>query len=70
MKKLAQRDRERVLKLIAEVQDAPYSYKPLGGQLSSARSARAGDLRLIYAVDESQKLIVLLQAGHRERIYE
>ena len=70
LKRLSERDRERVLSLIEEVQESPYEYKPLSGQLSGARSARAGDLRLIYTVDDVQKLIVLLFVGHRERVYE
>ncbi len=70
LKKLTQRDRERVWRLIGEVQESPYLYKSLSGQLSSARSARVGDIRLIYTVDGNQKLVVLLHVGHRERVYE
>jgi mRNA-degrading endonuclease RelE of RelBE toxin-antitoxin system len=37
---------------------------------SSAMSARVGDIRLIYTVDENQELVILLYVGHRERVYE
>jgi hypothetical protein len=39
-------------------------------QLSSSRPARVGDLRVIFAVDDNQKSVGLLQVGHRERTYE
>lgn len=70
LKKLAQRDRRRVWRLIGEVQESPYLFKPLSGQLSGARSARVGEMRVIYTVDENQRLVVLLYVGHREGVYE
>lgn len=70
LRRLAQRDRQRVWKLIGEAQESPYLFKTLTGQLSGARSARVGGMRLIYTVDENQKLVVLLYVGHRERVYE
>jgi mRNA-degrading endonuclease RelE of RelBE toxin-antitoxin system len=70
LKKLAPKGRGRVWRLIGEVQMTPYLYKSLSGQLSSARSARSGDIRLIYTVDENQKFVILLYVGHRERVYE
>ncbi len=70
LRKLTQRDRERVSRLISDVQESPYLYKSLSGQLSSAKSARVGDIRLVYTIDEKQKLVVLLYVGQRERVYE
>ena len=70
LRRLKPEDRERVWTVINEIQQAPHSYKPLGGQLSGTRSARTGDLRIIYALDESEKRVVLLHVGHRERAYE
>ena len=40
------------------------------GQLAGTRSARIGDLRIIYTVDEAEKRAILLHVGYRERVYE
>ena len=70
LRKLRPRDRERVWTVIKEIQEAPYSYKQLTGQLTGTRSARKGELRILYAVDEDEKRVVLLYVGYRERVYE
>jgi addiction module RelE/StbE family toxin len=70
LRRLKPRDRERAWVIIEEIQQDPHVYKSLSGQLSGTRSARAGDLRIIYAVDETEKRVFLLQVGHRERVYE
>ena len=70
LRRLKPRDRERAWTIIDEIQRDPYSYRSLSGQLSGTRSARAGDLRIIYVIDEPEKRIILLHVGHRERVYE
>jgi mRNA interferase RelE/StbE len=70
LRKLGRNDQDRVWKVLEEIQKEPYSYKPLGGQLSGMRSARVGDLRVLFTVEENEKRIVLLYVGHRERVYE
>ena len=51
-------------------EQSPNSYKALSGQLTETHSARVGGLRIIYAIDENEKLIVLFSVGHRESVYE
>ena len=70
LKRLGSQDRERIYDLIDRIQDAPYSYKPLSGELAGTRTARTGNLRVIYVVDEKEKQVRIIHAGHRERIYE
>lgn len=70
LRRLSAQDRERVWKVIEEVQASPQSYKQLSGRLSGTRSARAGTLRLVYVVDESERRVILLYVGHREKMYE
>jgi mRNA-degrading endonuclease RelE of RelBE toxin-antitoxin system len=70
LRRLGRRDRERVWKAVHEIEASPYSYKPLGGQLAGTNSARVGNLRIVYAVDEPAKRVVLLYVGPRERVYE
>jgi mRNA-degrading endonuclease RelE of RelBE toxin-antitoxin system len=56
--------------VIRDIQEFPYSYKVLAGQLVGTRSARIGDFRIIYAIDVKEKRIILLHVGQRERVYE
>jgi len=70
LRRLRSQDRQRVWTVLDEIERDPHSYKPLSGQLSGTRSASAGDLRIIYAIDEVEKRVILLHVGHRERVYE
>jgi addiction module RelE/StbE family toxin len=70
LRKLSKVDRERVWRLLHEIEQSPHSYKALSGHLTGTHSARVGGLRIIYAIDENEKLIVLLSVGHRESVYE
>lgn len=38
--------------IIKEIIEDPYSYKELKGQLKNLRSARFGDFRIIYRINE------------------
>lgn len=70
LRKLGNLHKEKTWKLIEQIQASPYSYKRLTGQLMGTRSARSGDLRIIYAIDEHDKRVILLHVGQRERVYE
>lgn len=70
LKRLGRQERERIYALIDRILEAPYTYKPLSGELSGTRTARIGNLRVIYAVDEKEKRVNIIYAGHRERVYE
>jgi len=70
MKRLGRQERERIYELIDRILDAPYSYKPLSGELLGTRTARTGNLRVIFSVDEKEKRLRIIYAGHRERVYE
>jgi mRNA-degrading endonuclease RelE of RelBE toxin-antitoxin system len=69
MRRLMPRDRERARKLVDEIQADPYAFKELGGKLKGLRSARFGDYRIVFTVDEKQRAIVLASVRPRERAY-
>ncbi len=70
MRRLGRREAERMYELIDRILDAPYAYKALSGELAGTRTARMCNLRVIYAIDEKEKRIIIIYAGPRERIYE
>ncbi|WP_420622812.1 type II toxin-antitoxin system RelE family toxin [Candidatus Poriferisodalis sp.] len=43
--------------------------KPLGGILSGYRSARRGDYRIVYEVDEDAEIVVIHRVQHRRDVY-
>lgn len=70
MRRLMPSDRERAQQLIKEIQTEPYTFKELSGKLKGLRSARFGNHRIIYAIDEKQKAVVLSSIRPRERAYK
>jgi mRNA interferase RelE/StbE len=62
--------RERILKSIEEkLKENPYVGKPLSYDLAGLRSLRVGKYRVIYKIDEKNKIIWLVTVGHREKVY-
>ena len=43
--------------------------KLLGGILSGYRSARRGDYRIVYEVDEDDEIVVIHRVQHRRDVY-
>lgn len=61
--------RERVIKSIEKLKENPYAGKPLSYDLAGLRSLRVGKYRIIYKIDEENKIIYLISIGHRVKIY-
>lgn len=70
MRKLMPDDRDRARQLIKEIQTEPYGFKELGGRLKGLRSARFGNYRIVYSIDERQRAVILASVRPRERAYE
>lgn len=43
--------------------------KPLVGKLAGLRVARRGDYRIIYEIDEDERLVVIHRVQHRRDVY-
>jgi addiction module RelE/StbE family toxin len=57
-------------KAILKLKENPKIGKPLTHDLRGLRSLPvAGKWRIIYDIDEDQKLVILRSIGHRKRIY-
>ena len=61
--------KERIIKSIEKLRDNPYSGKPLSYDLSGLRSLRVGKYRVIYKIDEKNRIIWLISVGHRKDVY-
>jgi mRNA interferase RelE/StbE len=54
---------------IEELKEDPYAGKPLTRELRGKFSYRVGVFRLIYTVNEKDKIIQVITAGHRAVVY-
>lgn len=68
LKKLSKADARRILDQIDKsLAKTPKKYPTLKGDFSGLRKYRVGDFRVIYAVVDSDVLI--LRIGHRKDVY-
>ncbi|WP_103287635.1 type II toxin-antitoxin system RelE family toxin [Candidatus Nitrosocaldus islandicus] len=51
------------------LQSNPYLGKRLHGELKGKLSLRIGDYRLIYMIDEKERVVYLLTIRHRKHVY-
>lgn len=68
-RKLDSKTRGRMYDVILQIAEDPYSYKELKGELKNLRSARFGDFRIIYKINEKQKFVEFIAVGHRGSVY-
>lgn len=61
---------ERPIKLaLAEIKEDPFLGKTLSRELSNRFSYRVGVYRIIYTINQKDKIVEVLSAGHRSNIY-
>ncbi len=70
LKTLSTLDRLQIGEIIEDLKDDPLIGKPLARELIRKFSYRVGIYRIIYLVNQTDKLITILSAGHREIIYD
>lgn len=58
---------ETIFGSIAE--DSRRAGKPLKGELAGLYSARRGEFRLIYEIEEAKRLVLVHRAQHRRSVY-
>lgn len=62
--------RQAIKLALEEVRDDPLLGKPLGRELAGRFSYKLGVYRIIYKVDYQDKIINVMSAGHRRKIYK
>ena len=62
---------QRSIKLaIEEIKEDPFLGKPLTRDLIGKYACKVGGYRIIYKVNKTDKVINILSAGHRSKIYD
>ena len=69
LKNLSKQNRLSVGEIIEDIKDNPLIGKSLGRELSRKYAYRVGVYRVIYKVNLEDKLVDILDADHRRKIY-
>lgn len=70
MRRLSPADLKRSRQTLNGIASDPYTFKELWGRFRGLRSARFGDHRIVYAIVEAKKQIILLAVEPRGSVYE
>lgn len=69
LKNISKRHKESIGLLVEELKEDATIGKPLTRELAGRFSLRVGVYRIIYSVNNKDKIIHILTAGHRSVIY-
>lgn len=65
-----QYQRQAINEAFLEIKEDPLIGKPLGRELTNRYSYRVGVNRIIYVINEKDKTVAIISAGHRAIIYK
>lgn len=66
---LSRNDRERVIAAIDGLRADPQQGTQLKGSATGLRRIRVGNYRIIFEVQKSELVILVLRVGHRKDVY-
>ena len=69
IKSLKKDEQKKLLDKIEALSENPRLGKELVGRLSGLRSLRVGVYRVIYRIEETKLIVLVLRAGYRKNIY-
>lgn len=70
LEKISFSHQEAILVALEILREDPYQGKPLTRELSRRFSYRVGVYRIIYTINEHDKIVSILSAGHRATAYQ
>lgn len=70
LKKLPQKERRKILRLLEQLEDNPFIGKKLEGELKGHYSIRIWPYRVIYQVLKKETMIIILRIAHRQGVYK
>ncbi|MDR2700662.1 MAG: type II toxin-antitoxin system RelE/ParE family toxin [Nitrososphaerota archaeon] len=62
--------KQKVDPVIRLLEADPYVGKPLRGNLLGKWSIRSGDYRVIYMINDTEKIVILYDTMHRKKVYK
>ena len=72
LKPISKSDKEKIRSAIeSKLSSNPIEFgKPLQYSLKGLRRLRVGDYRVIFQIDQSNKIVLVTKIGHRREIYD
>ncbi len=70
LKTIAKIYRKGITESIDALSDDPFSGKPLTRELTGRYTYKVGVYRIIYKINKKDKVVYIINAGHRATIYE
>ncbi len=70
IKLIPREHQEAVVFALTEVRENPFAGKALTRELTGRFSFRIGVYRLVYKVDQKDKVIQVINVGHRANVYK
>jgi len=70
LERLPKSEKLKIQKKILRLQENPYSGKKLSGELDKSRSLKAWPYRIIYSINESEKIVGISEILHRQGAYK
>ncbi len=70
LKKFPKRYKAAINEAIKTIQEEPLFGKPLTRELTGRFSYKVGVYRIIYIINEKDKVVQVITAGHRGTIYD
>ena len=69
LKKIASKDRERLVAAIDTLATSPAAGGVLKGEFAGLRRLRAGDYRFVYDVNDGELVVLVIRIGRRQGAY-
>lgn len=69
LKKLEKKWQQKIMKAIEGLKKDPFRGKKLQGELIGLFSLRVWPYRIIYVVKKQEVMIIILDIGHRQGVY-
>lgn len=70
LKEISHRYQETLLTAFEDLRDDPFLGKPLERELTGRYTYRVGVYRIIYKIRKKDKVVEILDAGHRATVYQ
>lgn len=67
--RIATPDRQRIVAAIDLLAENPYAGESLKGQLQGLRRIRIGTFRVLYEIQKSVLVVLVVRVGHRRSAY-
>lgn len=70
LKRISRFHKEAIVSALEVLREDPLLGKPLTRELTGKFSFRVGMYRIIYKVNQKDKVVHILTAGHRSKVYQ